>query len=294
MSILLTEETRAIVQGATGRIGQVQVRWMLEYGTNIVAGVTPGQGGAVVHGVPVYDNVAEAVEKEGADATVLFVPAPYTKDAVLEAIAAGIRLVVAVPEHVPVHDAMAMRRAAREAGVWLLGPNTPGIISPGIGKLGIMPGNMFKPGRIGIISRSGTLAYEVAGYVNEAGYGESTLLGIGGDPVIGPDIPDILAAFEKDPGTDAVVLVGEIGGSAEEEAAPFIARMQKPVVAYIAGRSAPPGRRMGHAGAIIRAGQGTVQDKTRALSAAGAAVATAIAEVPRLLGQRLQGRTKAR
>lgn len=294
MSILLTNETRAVVQGATGRIGQVQVRWMLEYGTKIVAGVTPGQGGTTVHGVPVYDSVAEAVEKEGANATVLFVPAPYTKDAVLEAIAAGIRLVVAVPEHVPVHDAMVMRRAAREAGVWLLGPNTPGIISPGIGKLGIMPGNMFKPGRIGIISRSGTLAYEVAGYVNEAGYGESSLIGIGGDPVIGPDIPDILAEFEKDPGTDAVVIVGEIGGSAEEEAAPFIAQMQKPVVAYIAGRSAPPGRRMGHAGAIIRAGQGTVADKARVLSEAGVAVARNISDVPRLLAEKLKAGTKAR
>lgn len=283
MSILLTTETRAIVQGATGRIGQKQTSWMLEYGTNIVAGVTPGQGGKMVHGVPVYDTVEEAVEKHNANASVLFVPAPFTKDAVLESIAMGIKLIVAVPEHVPIHDAMIMRRKAKEKGVWLLGPNTPGIITPGVGKLGIMPGNMFQPGRIGIISRSGTLAYEVAGYVNEAGYGESTLLGIGGDPVIGPDIPDILAQYEQDPDTDAVVLVGEIGGSAEEEAAPFIQGMKKPVIAYFAGKSAPAGRRMGHAGAIISAGHGTVADKTKALTAVGAKVAERIADIPKLL-----------
>lgn len=288
MSILLTKDTRAIVQGATGRIGQVQTRWMLEYGTKIVAGVTPGQGGSTVHGVPVYDNVAEAVEKEGANATVLFVPARFAKSAVLESIDAGLKLIVAVPEHIPVHDSMELRAAARAKGTWLIGPNTPGIISPGIGKLGIMPGNMFQPGRIGVISRSGTLAYEVAGYINDAGFGESTLAGIGGDPVIGPDIPDILAEFEKDPETDAVVLVGEIGGSAEEEAAGYIAQMKKPVVAYIAGRTAPPGRRMGHAGAIIRAGQGTVADKSRALSEAGALVAQAIADIPRLLESKLK------
>jgi succinyl-CoA synthetase alpha subunit len=283
MSILLTTETRAIVQGATGRIGQKQIYWMLEYGTNIVAGVTPGKGGQTVHGVPVYDTVEETVEKHNANASVLFVPAPFTKDAVLESIAAGIKLIVCVPEHVPLHDAMVMRRTAKEKGVYLLGPNTPGVITPGVGKLGIMPGNMFKPGRIGIISRSGTLAYEVAGYVNEAGYGESTLLGIGGDPVIGPDIPDILALFEQDPDTDAIVLVGEIGGSAEEEAAPFIKKMNKPVIAYFAGKSAPAGRRMGHAGAIIRAGQGTVEDKTKALTAVGAQVAGRIADIPKLL-----------
>ncbi|MGI6574859.1 MAG: succinate--CoA ligase subunit alpha [bacterium] len=287
MSILLTPNTRAVIQGITGRIGSVQAKWMLEAGTNIVAGVTPGRGGQEVLGVPVYDTVWETVEKHGANATVIFAPAPFTKNAVLEAIAAGVKLVVAVPEHVPVADAMEMREKAKAAGVILLGPTTPGIISPGIGKLGIMPANMFKRGRIGVISRSGTLSYEAAGYLNDAGLGESTVLGIGGDPVIGADIADYLQAFEADAETDAVVLVGEIGGAAEEAAAPFIKSMTKPVVAYIAGRSAPPGRRMGHAGAIIQRGVGTVASKTEALTGAGAMVAKSLAEVPQLLRKML-------
>jgi succinyl-CoA synthetase alpha subunit len=287
MSILLTPNTRAVIQGITGRIGSVQAKWMLEAGTNIVAGVTPGRGGQEVLGVPVYDMVWETVEKHGANATVIFAPAPFTKNAVLEAIAAGVKLVVAVPEHVPVADAMEMREKAKAAGVILLGPTTPGIISPGIGKLGIMPANMFKRGRIGVISRSGTLSYEAAGYLNDAGLGESTVLGIGGDPVIGADIADYLQAFEADAETDAVVLVGEIGGAAEEAAAPFIKSMTKPVVAYIAGRSAPPGRRMGHAGAIIQRGVGTVASKTEALTGAGAMVAKSLAEVPQLLRKML-------
>lgn len=283
MSIYLTNETRAIIQGGTGRIGQVQLRWMLGCGTKIVAAVTPGRGGETVEGIPVYDSALQTVRECGANASVLFVPAALLRDAVAESIEAGMKLIVAVPEHVPVHDTMELRRLAHEKGATLLGPNSPGIISPGIGKLGIMPANLFKPGRIGLISRSGTLAYEVAGHVNEAGMGESTLVGIGGDPVIGTDIPDILEAFEADPGTDAVVMIGEIGGSAEEKAVPAIARMIKPVVVYIAGRSAPAGRTMGHAGAIIRGGEGTAQSKLDALAGAGAKVAKSIAEIPGLL-----------
>ena len=283
MSIYLTKDTRAIVQGGTGRIGQIQLRWMLDCATRLVAAVTPGRGGELVEGLPVYDCVCEAVKEQGANASVLFVPAPLLKDAVLESIEAGMKLIVAVPEHVPVHDSMELRRVAKANGVTLLGPNTPGIISPGIGKLGIMPANLFTPGRIGMISRSGTLAYEVAGHVNEMGLGQSTLLGIGGDPVIGIDIPDILRDFESDPDTDAVVIIGEIGGSAEEEAAPVIKSMKKPVLVYIAGRSAPAGRTMGHAGAIIRGAEGTVESKIRVLEEAGAKVALSIAQIPELL-----------
>ena len=285
MSIFLTKETRAVVQGATGRIGRAQVRWSLQCGTNIVAGITPGRGGETVEELPVYDCVFEAVREHGANASVLFVPAALLKDAVLESIDAGIRLVVAIPEHVPVHDTMEIRRAARASGTVLLGPNTPGIISPGIGKLGIMPANLFAKGRVGLISRSGTLAYEVAGHVNEAGMGESTLVGIGGDPVIGVDIPDILRAFEEDPDTDAVVMIGEIGGSAEEEAASTIRGMSKPVLVYIAGRTAPEGRTMGHAGAIIRGEEGTAASKMKILRDAGAMVAPTIAGIPSLLSE---------
>lgn len=285
MGILLTKETRAIVQGITGRIGSIQTDWMCQYGTNIVGGVTPGKGGGSVHGLPVFDSVYETVEEKGANATVIFVPAAFIRDAALEAIDAGIQLVVAITEHVPIHDVLKIRAAAEKKGVWLLGPNTPGIISPGIGKLGIMPGNMFQEGRVGIISRSGTLAYEVAGLLNEIGLGQSTLIGVGGDPVVGTRMHKLLREFEADPGTDAVVIVGEIGGSAEEEAAEFIKEMKKPVIAYIAGRTAPSGRRMGHAGAIIsKDGQvGTVESKVKALEAAGARLAIKPGDVSKLI-----------
>jgi succinyl-CoA synthetase alpha subunit len=289
MSIYLTETTRAIIQGGTGRIGRVQAQWMRACGTNLVAGVTPGRGGSDIDGLPVYDCVSEAVEEHRANAAVLFTPAPYTKDAVLESIDAGIELVVAVPEHVPVHDAIEMKRAARKQGAVLLGPNCPGIITPGVGKLGIMPANLFSEGRIGLISRSGTLSYEAAGYVIAGGMGISTLLGIGGDPVIGMEIESILEAYENDPGTEAVVLVGEIGGSAEEQASEYIGRMKKPVVAYIAGRSAPEGRTLGHAGAIIRKGSGSVDSKIKILSKAGARVAKALADIPNILKESLGG-----
>lgn len=288
MSIYLTEKTRAIIQGGTGKIGRVQAQWMREYGTNLVAGVTPGRGGGDIDGIPVYDCVSEAVEKQGANATVLFTPARFTKEAVLESIEAGIRLVVVVPEHVPIHDTLEMKKAAKARGAVLLGPNCPGIITPGVGKLGIMPANMFRGGRIGLISRSGTLSYEAAGYLIAEGQGISTLIGIGGDPVIGTRIEDILREFEADPATDGVVLVGEIGGSAEEEAAEFISTMQKPVVVYIAGNSAPAGRKLGHAGAIIREGSGTADSKRTILSDAGALVVDAISDIPGTLARELR------
>lgn len=287
MSILLTEDTRAIIQGITGKVGSAQAKWMLEYGTKLVAGVTPGRKGQDVYGIPVYDDVLETVEKQGANATVIFAPAAYTKSAVFEALEAGIKLIIVVPEYVPVADAMEMREAAKARGAYLLGPTTPGVISPGIGKLGIMPGNMFAQGRIGVISRSGTLSYETAGYINDAGLGESTVVGIGADPVIGLDLPDLLKLFDEDEGTDAVVIVGEIGGTAEEEAASFIKTMKKPVVAYIAGRMSPPGKRMGHAGAIIQGGAGTAESKNEALTKAGAGVAFNLLDVPKLLKKAL-------
>ena len=284
MSILLDNETRAVVQGITGRIGSIQTGWMLEYGTKLVAGVTPGRGGETVQGLPVYDDVYEAVEKHAANATVLFVPAPFLRDAVLEAIDAGIKLIVAIPEHVPLHDVLQMKSAAEKSGAWLLGPNTPGIISPGIGKLGIMPGNMFTEGKIGIISRSGTLSYEMAGLLNESGYGQSTMVGVGGDPVVGSRMIKILQEFEADPETEAIIIVGEIGGSSEEEAAEFIKEMKKPVIAYLAGRTAPSGRRMGHAGAIIKKkGQGTVENKIQAFKKAGAMIASKPSDVAGLI-----------
>jgi len=283
MSIYLNKSTRAIIQGGTGKIGRVQAKWMRECGTNLVAGVTPGKGKTDIDGLPVYDCVFEAVEKHEANAAVLFTPAHFTKEAVLESIDAGIKLVVAIPEHVPIHDTMEMRRAAKAKGAVLLGPNCPGIITPEVGKRGIMPANLFKAGRIGLISRSGTLSYEAAGHVIMEGMGISTLIGIGGDPVIGTDIETILEEFEKDLETDAVVLVGEIGGSAEEQAAHFISRMKKPVVVYIAGKSAPEGRTLGHAGAIIRKGTGAVNSKIQVLSKAGARIAPAISDIPSIL-----------
>jgi len=288
MSILLTKETRAIVQGITGRMAEIQLRWMKEYGTNLVGGVTPGKGGTYVNGVPVFDSVAEAVEKCGANASVIFIPAQYAKTATLEAIDAKLDLVVMIPEHVAVKDVMEIKQRAQLKGVWVIGPNTPGIISPGIGKLGIMPANMFRPGRIGMISRSGTLAYEVAGYLNEAGFGQSTLVGLGGDPVTASSLASLLAEFDQDSDTDAVVIVGEIGGSAEENASETIKKISKPVIAYFAGKTAPQDKKMGHAGAIIKSGQGTVEAKAAALSAASALVAQRISDIPGLVQKALR------
>lgn len=274
MSILLDRATRVLVQGITGRVGQAQTRWMLEYGTNIVAGVTPGRGGQDVEGVPVYDSVSEAVSEQEAEASVFFVPAPFVKDTVFESVEAGIKLIVVVTEHTPVHDAMEVKEYARRHGVRIIGPTSPGIITPGEAKMGIMPGNMFAPGRIGVVSRSGTLSYEMSADLMAAGLGQSTVVGMGADPVVFTDLPQLLALFEKDPGTDAVVIVGEVGGVQEERAAEFIGReMTKPVVAYIAGRSAPEGKRMGHAGAIIQGGLGTYESKAEAFRKAGVEVA---------------------
>ncbi|MCX5832903.1 MAG: succinate--CoA ligase subunit alpha [Deltaproteobacteria bacterium] len=273
MSILINDSTRVIVQGITGRIGSTQARWMLEYGTKVVGGVTPGKGGAIVEGLPVFNSVAEAVKETGANASVFFVPAAFVLDAFMETIDAGIKLIVIVPEHIPVHDVIKMRNYAIERGVFALGPTTPGILVPGKGKMGIMPASMFAPGRVGVISRSGTLSYEFAGILSENNVGQSTVVGMGADPVVLRNLADILELFEEDDGTDAVIIVGEVGGEQEEKAAGFIARrMTKPVAAYIAGRYAPQGKRMGHAGAIVRGVSGTVAGKQEALRAAGATV----------------------
>lgn len=273
MSILMDDSTRVIVQGITGRIGSIQTRWMLAYGTRVVGGVTPGKGGATVEGVPVFDSVEEAVKETGANASVFFVPAAFVLDAFLETVDAGVKLIVVVPEHVPVHDVMKMRAYAIENGVFALGPTTPGILVPGKGKMGIMPGSLFAPGHVGIISRSGTLSYEFAGILSEGQVGQSTVVGMGADPVVLTNLADILRLFEKDQDTDAVIIVGEVGGEQEEQAAEFIkGKMTKPVAAYIAGRHSPQGKRMGHAGAIVRGSAGTVAGKKEALRAAGAEV----------------------
>jgi len=273
MSILIDDSTRVIVQGITGRIGSAQTHWMLDYGTKIVGGVTPGKGGAAVEGVPVFDSVSEAVKETGANASVFFVPAAGVLDAFLETIDAGIRLIVVVPEHIPVKDVLKMRSYAIEKGVFALGPTTPGILAPGKGKMGIMPASLFAPGRAGIISRSGTLSYEFAGILSENNVGQSTVVGMGADPVVLRNLADILELFEEDEGTDAVIVVGEVGGEQEEKAAGFISRrMSKPVAAYIAGRYSPQGKRMGHAGAIVRGSSGTVAGKHEALRSAGVEV----------------------
>ncbi|MBP1745644.1 MAG: sucD2 [Deltaproteobacteria bacterium] len=270
MSILIDDSTRVIVQGITGRIGSAQTHWMLEYGTRIVGGVTPGKGGTTVEGVPVFDSVLEAVKETGANASVFFVPAAFVLDAFLETIDAGIKLIVVVPEHIPVQDVIKMRSYAIEKGVFALGPTTPGILSPGKGKMGIMPASLFAPGRVGIISRSGTLSYEFAGILSEVNVGQSTVVGMGADPVVLRNLADILELFEHDNDTDAVIVVGEVGGEQEEKAAGFISRrMTKPVAAYIAGRQSPQGKRMGHAGAIVRGTAGTVVGKQEELKAAG-------------------------
>jgi len=273
MGILLNEKTRIIVQGITGKIGSVQTHWMLKYGTPVVAGVTPGKGGAEVEGVPVFDSVEEAVKETGANASVFFVPAPFVLDAFYETVDAGISFIVVVPEHVPVHDVMRMRAYALERGVFALGPTTPGILVPGKGKMGIMPASLFAPGRVGVISRSGTLSYEFAGILSERKIGQSAVVGMGADPVILSNLPDILNLFQQDEQTEGVIIVGEVGGEQEDRAAAFVREhMTKPVAAYIAGRFSPQGKRMGHAGAIIRGAAGTMEGKCKTLSAAGVTV----------------------
>jgi len=273
MSILIDDSTRVIVQGITGRIGSAQTHWMVEYGTRVVGGVTPGKGGSFVEGVPVFDSVHEAVQETGANASVFFVPAAFVLDAFLETIDAGVRLIVVVPEHIPVQDVIKMRSYAIEKGVFSLGPTTPGILAPGKGKMGIMPASLFAPGRVGIISRSGTLSYELAGILSEVNVGQSTVVGMGADPIVLRNLADILELFENDDDTDAVIIVGEVGGEQEEKAAGFISRrMKKPVAAFVAGRHSPQGKRMGHAGAIVRGSSGNFAGKQEALRAAGAEV----------------------
>ncbi len=287
MSILIDENTRAIVQGITGSQGSFHTKLMLEYGTRIVAGVTPGKGGSEVHGIPVYNSVREALREHDANASIIFVPAPFALDAALEAIE-NLELVVIITEGIPVHDSMKIKAFAERQDCRVIGPNTAGIISPDKSKLGIMPAQVFAPGRVGVVSRSGTLAYEIALAITEAGFGESTLVGIGGDPVVGTSFVEVLEMFESDDETSAVVLIGEIGGDAEERAAEFITTMSKPVVGYVAGLTAPPGKRMGHAGAIISRGKGTAEGKIRALEKSGARVARLPQEIPELLRQVLK------
>ena len=286
MTVLVDHDTRVVVQGITGHQGTVHSRQMKEFGTQVVAGVTPGKAGGEVNGIPVFDSVRDAVERTGANASCIFVPAPYAKDALIEAVDAGIRLATVVTEHIPFHDMLVMYHYARSKGARIIGPNCPGIASPGKAKVGIIPNVVFRPGRVGVISRSGTLTYEIVNGIKEHGIGQSTCIGLGGDPVVGTSFVDALPLFEADPETDLIVLVGEIGGTGEEDAAEFIrSHVKKPVVAYIAGRSAPPGKRMGHAGAIITRGRGTAESKTAALERAGAKVARFPYEIPDLVAE---------
>jgi len=290
MSVLVDRDTRLVVQGITGHQGTVHTRLMRAFGTQVVGGVTPGKAGTQVEGVPVFDTVRDAVEATQANASCIFVPAPFARDALLEAVDAGVRLVVVVTEHVPFHDMLVMYHYARSKGTRIIGPNCPGIGSPGKSKIGIIPNLVFQPGRVGVISRSGTLTYEIVNGIKEIGLGQSTCIGLGGDPVVGTMFVDALPLFESDPETDALVMVGEIGGTAEEDAADYIRHhFTKPVVAYIAGRSAPPGKRMGHAGAIISRGKGTAQTKVAALEAAGARVARFPYEIPTMIAEAMQG-----
>jgi len=285
MSIMVNNNTRLLVQGITGSSGAFHAKSCLEYGTNVVAGVTPGKGGQLFEGkVPVFDTVYEAREQTCCDATMIFVPAPFAADAILEAADAGVELIVCITEGIPVIDMMRVKEALKGRPTRLIGPNCPGIITPGQCKIGIMPGYIHKPGNIGVISRSGTLTYEAVWQLTQRGYGQSTCIGIGGDPIHGTSHLDAVKLFNEDPNTEALILIGEIGGIAEEEAAVWIKdNFRKPVAAFIAGVTAPPGRRMGHAGAIVSGGKGTAADKIETLREAGIAVA----ETPAMIGETL-------
>ncbi|MFQ5599403.1 MAG: succinate--CoA ligase subunit alpha, partial [Candidatus Krumholzibacteriia bacterium] len=270
MSILIDADTRVLVQGITGRDGSFHAQQMRDYGTRVVAGVTPGKGGQTLHDVPVFDTVAAAVQSTGATASVVYVPPLAAADAVCEALDSGVELVVCITEGIPVQDVVRTLPVVQERGARLIGPNCPGLISPGKSKIGILPGSICTPGPVGVVSRSGTLTYEVVYQLTQAGIGQTTCIGIGGDPLIGTRFIDALRLYEEDGDTEAVVLIGEIGGTAEEQAAEFVrANVQKPVVAFVAGQTAPPGRRMGHAGAIIAGGKGTASEKMKALREAG-------------------------
>lgn len=285
-TLLIDSTTRAIVQGITGKVGQAQTHWMLKVGTPLVAGVTPGRGGQIIEGLPVYDTVAEAVQEQRANASVIFVPTPFARDAAFEAIEAGLTLVVIVTEHIPMRDTMEIKARAHWSQTRVIGPNCPGIFIPGAGKLGIMPESIFRKGNIGVVGRSATLSYEVIANLSDAGLGQTAAIGIGGDPVVCTEFTEVLRLFEADPNTHGVALIGEIGGSAEERAAEYISQMSKPVVALIAGKAAPPGKTFGHAGAIIRAGGGSAQHKIDVLREAGATIADSPAEIPILMRER--------
>jgi succinyl-CoA synthetase alpha subunit len=287
MSILVDKNTRLAVQGVTGREGEFHTRSMIEYGTNVVAGVTPGKGGGWVNGVPVFDTIKEAVAATEANTSIVFVPARFAPDAMYEAADGGISLIVCITEGIPILDMLKARAYLDQKGVRLIGPNCPGVITPGESKVGIMPAYIHTPGPVGVISRSGTLTYEVVNELTRRGMGQSTCVGIGGDPIIGSDFIDILTLFEEDPLTEQVVLIGEIGGSDEERAAELIAtHLTKYVTAFVAGRTAPPGKRMGHAGAIISGGTGTAVEKIEALEAVGVEVARHPAEIAELVARR--------
>jgi len=288
MSILIDEKTRVIVQGITGGEGTFHTEKMIEYGSKVVGGVTPGKGGQTHLGVPVFNTVSESVDKTGANASAIFVPPYYAADAIMEAAAAGVRVIVCITEGIPTFDMIKIKQYLKEKDCHLIGPNTPGVISPGKCKIGIMPGHIHTPGTIGIISRSGTLTYEAVQQVSQQGYGQSTAIGIGGDPIVGLKYIELLKMFKRDEGTEAVILIGEIGGTAEEEAAEYIKKeFPKPAVSFIAGQTAPPGRRMGHAGAIIAGGKGTAKEKMKVLEAAGVFVAKTPADIGAMVKQAL-------
>jgi succinyl-CoA synthetase alpha subunit len=288
MSILVNKETKVIVQGITGRDGSFHASRMKQYGTQVVAGVSPGRKGQMIDGIPVFNTMSEARNETGADVSVIFVPAPFASDAILEASFSGIELVVAITEGVPVRDMIRTNALIKKNGTKLIGPNCPGLITPGECLIGILPGNIFTRGNIGLMSRSGTLTYEVVNMLTESGLGQTTCIGIGGDPVAGLYYNELLQMFEDDPETEGVVLIGEIGGDAEEQAASFIRKnLTKPVVAFIAGQTAPPGKRMGHAGAIISSGSGTAEEKIRAFEEAGVPVATEPSLIPEFMKQKL-------
>ncbi len=291
MSVLAGKDTRVLVQGITGREGSFHAQQMLDYGTKVVAGVTPGKGGRKHLGVPVFDTVSAAARETGANASLIFVPPPFAADAILEALDAALPLVICITEGTPTLDMVRVAAALKNSHSRLIGPNCPGIISPGKCKIGIMPASIHKPGRVGLVSRSGTLTYEAVGQLSSLGIGQSTCIGIGGDPIIGTSFLDAIELFHGDPDTDAIVMIGEIGGNAEEQAAEYIRKhVKKPVVGFIAGQTAPPGRRMGHAGAIISGGQGTAADKYKAMRAAGIHTVQSPAEIGETLARLLAKR----
>lgn len=280
MSVLVGKDTRLVVQGITGSEGSFHTGQMIEYGTPVVAGVTPGKGGQTHHNLPVYNTVADAVKKEEVNTSIIFVPPAFAGDAISEAAFAGIEVIICITEGIPVKDMVTAKQIVKNQGATLIGPNCPGVITPGEAKIGIMPGNIFTPGKVGLISRSGTLTYEAVDQLTKAGLGQSTAIGIGGDPVIGTNHTEAVKLFNEDPDTEAIVLIGEIGGTAEEEAGHYIKEhVDKPVVAFIAGSTAPPGRRMGHAGAIISGGQGSAEDKKKSLRKSGVKVVDSPAEI---------------